>query len=843
MNDINFKALADALLDRAESLVPQWLQGGRRDGHEWRCGGLTGGAGTSMGVNLVKGVWQDFATGEKGGDLTSLYAAIYGMTQAEAARDLADSLGLSGIVPTNSNASANAAASGSARASHQSAKMAPVQSGRPAVEKGEFVPLVPVPNYAPAPPVAHPYRGTPTNVWRYMCDGALLGFVYRFTSSDGGKEVLPLTWCQSQADGSQKWTWKTWAEPRPLYMPSGQSRAVRGALPMVVVEGEKCADALHGVAGDVNDCITWQGGGKAVGKADWPALTPAADASERRVYLWPDCDAKRRKLTAEEVAAGIDKNSVELLPEAKQPGVSAMATLAPVLHALGLEVWVCQIPAPGAVVDGWDCFDAIAEGWEASHIADFLAKAVRWLPPESEGKKNRSSAGADSGDPQGWRLALIKSSEGAIKVIRENVVLALQCIPETAGKIAFNEFANDIIKLVDMPWGSPAGKWSEVDELLMGEWLCRSHYLPSMPRGTLEEAVRMVAQRHMYHPVRQYLESVTWDGTQRLNTWLAHVVTTPKELTKKKEKYLARVGAWFLMAMAARALEPGCKFDYMPIFEGNQGMRKSTLLAVLGGEWFADTGFVLGDKDSLQGLQGRWMYEISELDAMARAEVTKIKAFVASQKDWFRASFDKRPREYKRQLVFAGTTNEHQYLVDGTGNRRFWPVEVTRVIDTEWVAANRDQLFAEAVVRFRSGERFHPNTREEVELFLPQQRERMVESPIEVKILDYLVNNLDGQLLKKVQIVTLLAAIHIDITKLGPGRFHEKQAGTALRKFGWERKRSSLPGRPWIYLQPDNWPDCMNLDDLDDSGPVVAPVTNQPASEQAINHDDSDVPF
>lgn len=837
MSDIQFKQLADALLDRAETLVPKWLPGGRRDGHEWRCGGVNGDKGDSMGVNLVKGVWSDFATGEKGGDLTSLYAAIFGMTQADAARDLADSLNLSGIVPSN------ASAPGGARASHQSPKVAPAPVQRPAGEKGEFVPVVPVPDYAPAPPTAHPFRGTPSHVWRYVIDGALQGFVYRFVTSDGGKEVLPLTWCQSQADGTQKWTWKTWAEPRPLYLPSGLSRATRSHLPMVVVEGEKCADALHAVTSEVYDSITWQGGGKAVGKAGWDVLKPAADATERRVYLWPDCDAKRRKLTPEEVAAGVDKDSVDLLPVGKQPGVSAMATLAPVLHDLGLEVWVCQIPAPGAVVDGWDCFDAIAEGWEASHIADFLAQAVRWVPPESAVKKNRPGAGADPGDPQGWRMALIKSSEGAIKVIRENVVLALQCIPEVSGQIAFNEFANDVIKLSPMPWGSPAGKWSEVDELLMGEWLCRSHFLPSMPRGTLEEAVRMVAQRHQYHPVRQYLESVTWDGNPRLNTWLAHVVTTPAELTKKKEKYLARVGAWFLMAMAARALEPGCKFDYMPIFEGNQGMRKSTLLAVLGGEWFADTGFVLGDKDSLQGLQGRWMYEISELDAMARAEVTKIKAFVASQKDWFRASFDKRPREYKRQLVFAGTTNEHQYLVDGTGNRRFWPVEVTRVIDTEWVAANRDQLFAEAVVRFRSGERFHPTTREEVELFLPQQRERMVESPIEVKILDYLVNNLDGQLLKQVQIVTLLAAIHIDITKLGPGRFHEKQAGTALRKFGWARKRSSLPGRPWVYLQPDNWPDCMNLDDLDDSGLAVAPVTNQPASEQAINHDNSDVPF
>jgi putative DNA primase/helicase len=197
-------------------------------------------------------------------------------------------------------------------------------------------------------------------------------------------------------------------------------------------------------------------------------------------------------------------------------------------------------------------------------------------------------------------------------------------------------------------------------------------------------------------------------------------------------------------------------------------MRKSTVLNVLAGDWFADTGFVLGDKDSLQMLQGRWLYEISELDAMARAEVTKIKAFVASKSDWYRASFDKRPREYPRQLVFAGTTNEHQYLVDGTGNRRFWPIEVTRIIDTEWVQEVRDQLFAEAWQRLQQKERYHPNTREELELFLPEQKERMVESPIEIRLLDYLTNHPTGSLIKESTTVTLLAAIGIDITKLGP---------------------------------------------------------------------------
>lgn len=842
---IDFARLVAELLDRADTLVPQWLPDGRREGHEYKCAGTNGDKGTSCSVNLTTGQWADFATDDKGGDLVSLYAAKCGLSQIEAARELVGQLGLGSVVMAGTPP-------------RQAQAEAP-KIERNVGERGEFVPVVPVPDYAPPPPAVHPFRGVPQTVWTYRKDGAVLGYVYRFVTSDGGKEVLPLTWCQSQANSTQKWAWKGWDAPRPLYLPGG---TVRPLLHRLVVEGEKCADAAHQLLGDQFECLSWPGGGKAVSRADWSLL--GAPCTGQRVYLWPDCDSKRRALTSEEKAAQVDPVSVDFKPTHKQPGYIAMVDIAARVHALGYEAWLCPVEAPGVLADGWDVADAQAQGWTPAQCRAYLDRAVRWVPVSDaagDGQKSRPGAGADTGDggdgPRAWRVALIKTAEGAIKPVRENVVLALQSLPEVAGKIAFNEFANDIIKLEPMPWGSPAGKWSEVDELLMGEWLCRAHWLPSMPRGTLEEAVRMVATREQYHPVRKYLGALQWDGTPRLNTWLIRCVCRePGKLTRKEAAYLSRVGAWMLMAMAARALRPGCKFDYMAIFEGAQGMRKSTVLNVLAGEWFADTGFMLGDKDSLQMLQGRWLYEISELDAMARAEVTKIKAFVASKADWYRASFDKRPREYPRQLIFAGTTNEHQYLVDGTGNRRFWPIEVSRVIDTEWVENNRDQLFAEAVSRVQAGERYHPTSREELELFVPMQRARMVESPIEMRVLDYLVNNPDGMLLKQVQIVTLLAAIHIDITKLGPGRFHEKQAGTALKKFGWERKRSSAAGRPWIYLRPENWPDCLSLDDLDDSPPIGAtfapPDTNaqpapamnhSPGAEQPTHHDDDAAPF
>lgn len=855
---VNFKAVAAELMQRAEELVPEWMPGGTRDGPEYK--GLStskGGPGDSWVVNLNTGLWAHFASGKGGHDLLGLFAALHGdLDQATAAHKAIQDYNLPNCYEAPGTAPAPPAASTPARASAPSApgpeKAAGAGAKKPhAAEKGEFVPVTPVPAHAPRDKCVHSHRGTPAAVWEYWRGDDFYGYVCRFVTSTGGKEVLPRVWGQSQANGTQKWIWKHWAAPKPLYLPG---RVLRAGVPKLVVEGEKCADAAHQLVGDAFDVVSWPGGGKSADKAAWDWLMGDGSATVQ-VFFWPDADSQRRKLTPEEQAAHVDPATVDYLPADKQPGVVAMRKAAGALYELGAQCWMCDVPElparadlPPKVSDGWDCYDAIhVDGWGAEQLANYVRTARRWEPAAPQGSESRGqrSAGASEtsadDDPKAWRLGLIRNPDtGAIKAARENIVLALQSLPEVRGQIAFNEFTNDIIKLRAMPWGSPAGKWSEVDELLMGEWLVRAHYLPSMPRTTLEEGMRMVATRHQYHPVREYLHSLKWDGTPRLNTWLIRaVVGDPAKLSKRRTKYMRRVGAWMLMGMAARAMRPGVKFDYMPIFEGAQGMRKSTVLACLAGDWFADTGFVLGDKDSLQMLQGRWLYEISELDAMARAEVTKIKAFIASRADWYRASFDKRPREYPRQLIFAGTTNEHQYLVDGTGNRRFWPIEVTRIIDTEMVLRERDQLFAEAWARVQQGERYHPDNREELELFLPEQTARMVESPIEMKLLDYLVNHLDGQLVKEAQAVNLLAAIHIDITKLGPGRFHEKQVGTAMRKFGWVRARSSAPGRPWVYRKPAGWPDCMNLDDLDDEPPAPAPAAAPaaaPADPDAGRH-------
>ena len=830
---IDFARLADELLSRTESFVDSWLPGGRRQGHEYVCADLSGGAGTSLSVNLNTGRWADFANSDDtGGDLISLYAAIHGLNNGQAALQLMDYLGWARPDVQTSGQSRPASRSpssspddrpepppwdaedGGQAAPDQAAKpraQAPARVGGAPKPEADWRTITPVPANASEPTFKHFHRGFPDHTWRYERDGELFGYVCRFETSDGGKEILPYTWCQDHADGRglQRWHWKQWDGARPLFLAAGLLAADPKLVPVVLVEGEKCAQAGHELLPAEYDFVTWPGGSKAWAKADWSWLRG------RVVIMWPDADSKRFKLTPAERKEGADPESKPLLPEAKQPGMAAMVSIGSLLAAeYGCAVTLCPIPAPGNIRDGWDIADAIGEGWDAERVRAFIRGARTFTPPDDAAaakarvNEARSSAGAGGDeDVLAWRAGLLTSSTGAIKSVRENAVLALESIPDVQGVIAYNEFTNDIMKLKDAPWGSPSGLWAEVDELLMGEWLARQHYLPSMPRGTLEEAVRMVAFRQRFHPVRSWLESLKWDGQRRLKDWVKTVCVQEDEHPVTLERYLARIGTWFLQGMVARVMEPGVKFDYMLILEGKQGRRKSTVFKVLAGDFFADTGLVMGDKDSYQQLQGRWLYEFAELDAMAKSEVTKVKAFIASSADYFRASFDKRARDYPRQVVFGGTTNEETYLTDPTGNRRFWPVQVSRDggCDIEWLQANRDQLFAEAMTRWREGARMYPTLTEEVELFMPEQEARAVENVMESTISRYLNDNPDGQLVNEITSGEVLAKVGIGLEKLGPGRHHEKQASAALKKMGWTRVRSnkSVNGvRPWVYRRP-----------------------------------------
>lgn len=903
---IDYAKLNDALLQRVESLLSAWLPEGFERNGLWYVGDFDGSPGESANVNMDTGKWCDNGRpGDAGGDLISLHARVFNKRNSESAIELMGELGWER--PSYAQHAARPAPSQtSARAAPSAASDAPAEAGSEAADAARSAPtseeprrkrepkwraVVPVPPHAPAPKFVFGYKDakrgnawvemTAVKAWEYAFEGRLFGFVARFerVSSDGEivKDTLPRTWCENLTDGqgTQCWHWKQWEDPRPLYVPA-TLLSHDGKLPVVIVEGEKCAEAGHKLLGHEFDFVSWPGGCKAWAKAAWGWLMG------RTVYLWPDCDAQRERLTKAEREADVSPATKPYLPEYKQPGMVAMVNIGTELMARQrcTAVHMVKIPQPGAVSEGWDIADAIAEGWQADQVRAFIRAAVPFVPPNDEaraqGKSTLPLAGADQGEEAiSWRRMLLTTDKMAIKAVRENIVLALDGtrmqngtwlpgIPEAEGVIGFNDFTNDVLKLKDTPWGTKAGVWAEEDELELGNWLTRAHYLPPMSRQTLEEAVSMVARRHRFHPARERFQALqgAWDGTKRLGTWLARCCRKEGVLADDDplQQYLARVGTWMVMATCARVLPelkrgseviqgPGCKFDYMLILEGGQGLGKSTLARLLGGDWFADTGLVLGDKDSYQNLQGVLVYEWGELDSLTRSEVTKVKQFISSQKDRFRASFDRRPKDYPRQVVFVGTTNESHYLSDPTGNRRFWPVRVTRFIDLVWVRENMPQLFAEALHYLAEGERFHPTQREQRDLFDPQQLERTVENSLESAIRRYLYdedqkvphNGQNGTVVNSITLNDLLTVLGISIDK--QTQVLTKQASAALGRMGWERGRASGAGgkaRPWVYRRPAVRDDTAGVEP---EGAAAASSFNRPTQGDNTAGADDDCPL
>jgi predicted P-loop ATPase len=218
------------------------------------------------------------------------------------------------------------------------------------------------------------------------------------------------------------------------------------------------------------------------------------------------------------------------------------------------------------------------------------------------------------------------------------------------------------------------------------------------PSFTLD-ALRLRCLDHIFDPVRDYLDGLRWDGVKRLDTWLVkYCRATDTPLNRA-------IGRKMLVAAVRRVKEPGCKFDYIVVLEGEQGIGKSSVLKILAGEDNFSDNEILGlhKREQQEAIQGVWIYEVAELEGLHKSEVTRVKLFASKTYDSARPAYGRSRVDRPRRCIFVATTNDNTYLRDTTGNRRFWPVCVG-VIDLAGVHRDRDQLWAEAVVAEAGGE-------------------------------------------------------------------------------------------------------------------------------------------
>jgi predicted P-loop ATPase len=301
----------------------------------------------------------------------------------------------------------------------------------------------------------------------------------------------------------------------------------------------------------------------------------------------------------------------------------------------------------------------------------------------------------------GWRLELELTPTKQPRPLLHNAIIALRTAPEWEGVLAYDEFALATMAMKPPPWlkaqdnAWTSRAWTDHDDVLTTDWLQAQGI--GVPVTVTASAIEAVAKDASFHPVRNYLTGLTWDGTKRVGRFAAAY------LGAEDTPYASEVSTRMFIAAVARIMQPGCKHDHMPILEAPQGAGKSKTIKMLFEPWFTDDLAEFGSKDASMQMRGSWGIEVAELSSMTRSEIERVKAFITRSTDRFRPSYGRRVIESPRQAVFFGSTNALEYLKDETGGRRFWPIRCG-VIDYGATVRDRDQLWAEAVALYNAGE-------------------------------------------------------------------------------------------------------------------------------------------
>lgn len=696
MNQLDFDAINQAL--DPESVLPQWLPNGHKRGNEWVSPNPTRNDRNpgSFTINRVQGNWKDYATGDGGSDLVSLYAYLFhGNDQGAAAKELAANLGVRIGDPETRQRAAEA-------------KVANIEDAKPE-------PIFPVPPSADRVLFKHPRFGEPVKTWEYRDrEGRVLLYVCRFEPEGERKQIIPRTWCR-HPDGTERWTWRgiTGTKKRPLY---GLDRlALNPEADAIVVEGEKTADAAQRLFGDSAICVSWLGG---VESADRVNINMLAG---RRVVLWPDFDALRERLTKEEDQAGVDPATKPLLPMHAQPGIRAMMHFAQALKGVARETIMV-----GYTIDperhGWDLADAEAEGWTTEQAASYMVNnaADPWLVVNGRRTKAQAPAavidiegGADVTPPAGpmapearkiTPIDAVVNAFGWPHMTEKGAPLnTVENLEYMLGEYDIHVRYNQVRKSVEVTVPGRSYSMDNRDNCSLAE-LNSIAARNRMPQSMLADYIKLLADRNAYNPAADWITSKPWDGVNRLQSLLDTVQVAGSQ--SLKEKLMRR---WLISAVAALFKPSGFESHGALVFTGAQGVGKTT--------WFrrlmpAELGAMLtgamvdpAQKDTVTNAISHWIVELGELDATFRkADIARLKSFLVLPVDKLRRPYDRIESAYQRRTVFCASVNDDRYLVDDTGNRRWWTIAVVSIDYLHEL--DMQQVWAEVLELFRAGEQW-----------------------------------------------------------------------------------------------------------------------------------------
>lgn len=301
-----------------------------------------------------------------------------------------------------------------------------------------------------------------------------------------------------------------------------------------------------------------------------------------------------------------------------------------------------------------------------------------------------------------WLKKLRVNKNGAVEQSINNVFIALNEDPKLKGRIAFDRMNNRIVTVDDLPWRKIRPKklsnWDDNDDAALRMYL---EHIGLNGKDRIYDAVNNTAQRHVIHPVKDFIEAVKWDGTPRVEKLFIDY------LGAADTAYSRTVTRKTLIAAVARIYNPGCKFDYVLSLRGRQGIGKSSILQRLAGEWFSDSLTTMSGKDAYDQIQGVWIMELGELASMKKAEIENIKNYLSATVDKYRPAYGRRIQEFPRQCIFIATTNEVLFLRDSTGNRRFWVLDCPEKAEKQWLDLTDSevhQIWAEAKKYYDDGE-------------------------------------------------------------------------------------------------------------------------------------------